>query len=140
MTRMTAAFALRLRRATPPRFARGRTLLCVCLAAGSLAAAQAQPYSRSFTGGTMRVDFLHTGGPGGETLALDRLVRDGPWPGSRTRLIDDTNLGESFFEVNDRGTGRTKLGLRDLGVRVRRTEPEVPVLVRAGEQFQFRTH
>jgi len=107
MTRMTAAFALRLRRATPPRFARGRTLLCVCLAAGSLAAAQAQPYSRSFTGGTMRVDFLHTGGPGGETLALDRVVRDGPWPGSRTRLVDDTNLGESFFEVNDRGTGRT---------------------------------
>ena len=55
----------------------------------------------------MRVDILHSGGPGGEALALDQVVRDGPWPGSRTRLIDDTNLGGSFFEVNDRATGRT---------------------------------
>ena len=39
-------------------------------------------------------------------MAIDQVVRDGPWPGSRTRLIDDTNLGESFFDVTDRATGR----------------------------------
>ena len=42
----------------------------------------------------MRVDYFHTGGAGQEIVALDRVVSDGPWPGSRTRLIDDTNLGK----------------------------------------------
>src|SRR5688572_6484702 len=41
---------------------------------------------------TMRIDYFHTGGPGGEVLKLDRVVSDGPWPGSRTQLIDETNL------------------------------------------------
>jgi hypothetical protein len=53
---------------------------------------------------TMRVDYLHTGGPGGEVLKLDRVVAEGQWPGSRTRLADDTNLGEYFFEVVDGAT------------------------------------
>ena len=56
---------------------------------------------------TMRVDYFHTGGPAsGETLALDRVVNDGPWPGSRTQLIDATNLGKYFFEVRDTASGR----------------------------------
>jgi hypothetical protein len=49
---------------------------------------------------TMRVDYLHTGGPGiPETLALDRIVNDGPWAGSRTQLVDTTDLGKYLFEV-----------------------------------------
>lgn len=50
---------------------------------------------------TMRVDYLHRGGPGGEALTLDRVSNDGAWPGSRTALIDDTGLGKYFFEVSD---------------------------------------
>ena len=54
---------------------------------------------------TMRVDYFHTGGPkAGEVLSLDRVVNDGPWPGSRTRLIDNTNLGKYLFEVRDQAT------------------------------------
>ena len=38
---------------------------------------------------TMRVDYVHTGGPNsGETIALDRVVNDGAWAGSRTQLVD----------------------------------------------------
>jgi hypothetical protein len=49
---------------------------------------------------TMRVDYFHTGGPkSSETLSLDRVVNDGPWPGSRTQLVDSTNLGKYLFEV-----------------------------------------
>jgi hypothetical protein len=49
---------------------------------------------------TMRVDYFHSGGPTtGETFALDRVVNDGPWAGSRTQLVDDTNLGKYLFEV-----------------------------------------
>ena len=58
-------------------------------------------FEAKFTGRTMRVDLFHTGGLAGETVALDRAVDDGPWPGSRSRLLDDTNLGSHFFEVRD---------------------------------------
>src|SRR4029078_2084942 len=34
------------------------------------------------------------------------IVSDGPWPGSRTHLIDTLNLGNSFFEVVDRTTNQ----------------------------------
>ena len=50
---------------------------------------------------TMRVDYFHSGGLGMEILGLDQIVSDGPWAGSRTRLIDDLNLGKYFFEVVD---------------------------------------
>ena len=55
-----------------------------------------------FSDKTMRVDYFHSGGVGQEIVALDRVVSDGPWPGSRTRLVDDTNLGKYLFEVIDR--------------------------------------
>jgi hypothetical protein len=51
---------------------------------------------------TMRVDYFHTGGPrAAEIVALDRVVNDGAWPGSRTQLVDATNLGNYLFEVRD---------------------------------------
>ena len=54
----------------------------------------------------MRVDYFHTGGPkSGETFALDRVVNDGRWPGSRTQLVDATNLGPYRFEVRDVASG-----------------------------------
>jgi hypothetical protein len=56
---------------------------------------------------TMRVDYFHTGGPrAGETFALDRVVNDGRWPGSRTQLIDATNLGPYRVEVRDLASSR----------------------------------
>ena len=55
---------------------------------------------------TMRVDYFHTGGPkSGETFALDRVVNDGRWPGSRTQLVDATGLGPYRFEVRDVASG-----------------------------------
>ena len=56
---------------------------------------------------TMRVDYFHSGGPSGEAVTLDRVSNDGPWPGSRTQLIDGTGLGEYFFEVIDAASMRT---------------------------------
>ena len=66
----------------------------------------AASFDASFTGGTMRVDYFHSGGMGQEIVALDRVVSDGPWAGSRTRLVDDLNLGKYLFEVIDRETNR----------------------------------
>jgi hypothetical protein len=75
---------------------------CVVLSGG---AQQAAPgFDRYFSDKTMRVDYFHSGGVGQEIVALERIVSDGPWPGSRTKLVDDTNLGKYLFEVIDRAT------------------------------------
>ena len=64
------------------------------------------PFDAYFTQKTMRVDYYHTGGPGGEAVALDKIVSDGPWAGSHTRLVDDSNSGKYLFEVIDRESNR----------------------------------
>jgi len=55
---------------------------------------------------TMRANYFHTGKSGQEIIALSSVVSDGPWPGSRTRLLDTLNLGNYFFEVVDRETNQ----------------------------------
>jgi len=67
----------------------------------------AATFDDSFTDKTMRVDYFHTSTPkGDEIIALDKVVSDGPWPGSRTRLVDTSNLGKYYFEVIDRETNQ----------------------------------
>lgn len=86
-----------------------RLMICLLLFAISparLAAHDSGTYERFFTAETMRVDYFHTGGPRGETVSLDRVVGDGPWPGSRTRLEDEINLGKYRYEVADLATGK----------------------------------
>jgi len=64
-------------------------------------------FDETFTGKTMRVDYFHTSTPrGDEIIALDRVVSDGPWPGSRNYRIDTSNLGKYYFEVVDRDTNQ----------------------------------
>ena len=63
-------------------------------------------FDAHFIDKTMRVDYFHSGGRGTEIFGLDRVVSDGPWAGSRTRLVDDLNLGKYLFEVVDRRTNR----------------------------------
>ena len=72
----------------------------------SAATQASQPFSDFFDNKTMRVDFFHTGGMGEEIVSLDQVVSDGPWAGSHTQLIDDTNLGVHLFEVHDAASGR----------------------------------
>ena len=55
---------------------------------------------------TMRVDYVHRGGPGGEVLTLDGIRAEAAWPGSRTQLVDATDLGKYVFEVIDRASNR----------------------------------
>ena len=76
-----------------------------------VAARQGEPaagerFDAHFIDRTMRVDYFHSGGRGTEIFGLDRVVADGPWAGSRTRLVDDLNLGKYLFEVLDRRTNR----------------------------------
>jgi hypothetical protein len=69
------------------------------------ASPRASAFDAHFTAETMRVDYVHTGGPTtAEAISLDRVVNDGAWPGSRTQLLDPTNLGKYMFEVRDKET------------------------------------
>jgi len=70
----------------------------------STPAASNDRYHSLFTEKTMRVDYFHSGTQAEEHISPDRVVMDGIWPGSRTRLIDDSNLGKYLFEVIDRQT------------------------------------
>jgi hypothetical protein len=80
--------------------------MTIWMALLALAGLLPQPSDPFDFGRTMRVDYFHTGGPkSGETVALDRVVNDGPWPGSRRRLVDGTNLGKYLFEVQDKASG-----------------------------------
>jgi hypothetical protein len=55
---------------------------------------------------TLRVDYIHSGGPSGERFTLDAVITEGEWSGSRTQLIDTTDLGKYFLEVIDRSSSR----------------------------------
>jgi hypothetical protein len=80
-------------------------LVSAALAAPALAQPSAA-FDAHFLDKTMRVDYYHTGGRGGEVFALDGVLSDGAWSGSRTQLVDETNLGPYFFEVIDPATNR----------------------------------
>lgn len=55
---------------------------------------------------TMRLDYYHSGTSREEHFAIDQVVSDGPWGGSRTQLADQLELGLYFFEVVDPATGK----------------------------------
>jgi IgA Peptidase M64/Peptidase M64 N-terminus len=77
-------------------------IACLSIAAPALAAGDA--FDARFTGATLRLDLYHTGSASEESFTADRLRVEGPWPGSRTQLLDRTNLGLYFVEVVDRET------------------------------------
>ena len=58
-------------------------------------------FDKLFTGQTFRFDYYHNGNAKEEQIGLDEIRLESAWPGSRTHLIDDTNLGKYFFEVVD---------------------------------------
>ncbi|HEY9465786.1 MAG TPA: peptidase M64 N-terminal domain-containing protein, partial [Vicinamibacterales bacterium] len=115
-------------------------LTCALLAGGAVPSTQpAAAFDVSFTGSTMRVDYFHSGGMGQEIVALDRVVSDGPWAGSRTRLVDDLNLGKYLFEVIDRGTNRAIYSRGFASIYGEwETTPEYKTLYRTfGESLRF---
>ncbi len=70
----------------------------------ALAAQPAADFDARFTGRTLRFDYHHAGDAREEHVALDALRLEGDWPGSRTQLVDTTNLGKYLFEVLDPAT------------------------------------
>ncbi len=71
-----------------------------------LLTAQSQvDFNRFFYDKTMRVDYHHIGTKGEERITLDRVVQEGPWPGSMVNLVDTLNLGLYLLRVYDVKSG-----------------------------------
>ena len=79
--------------------------MLTCLLALPLIAGEGD-FASFFTGKTLRFDYYHAGTATEEHIALDQVRLEGEWPGSRVRLLDDTNLGKYLFEVLDLATNR----------------------------------
>ncbi len=58
-------------------------------------------FNRFFTSKTMRFDYFHSGTASEEHFAVDRIISDGIWGGSRNILVDELRLGLYFYEIID---------------------------------------
>jgi hypothetical protein len=79
-------------------------MILLCLLPCSIAAAADQPaaaFESRFEDATLRVDFYQVGAAASELVSLDRLIRQGPWAGPRTGLVDDTHLGRYSIELRE---------------------------------------
>jgi hypothetical protein len=63
-------------------------------------------FKEYFENKTMRVDYFHSGTAAEEHFAIDRILNDGPWSGSKTQLIDNLNFGLYFFVILDLTSGK----------------------------------
>src|SRR5678816_3750071 len=81
-------------------------LFLVMYASLAFAQGPGAPKPRSGEGGTMRLDYYHTGSAKEERFSVDRVVLEPlPWPGNPSRPLDATNRGKYFFEVVDAASG-----------------------------------
>jgi hypothetical protein len=61
-------------------------------------------FNTYFVEKTMRMDYFHTGNAKEEKFAIDKVLSDGIWGGSKKILIDKLELGLYFFEILDKET------------------------------------
>lgn len=83
-----------------------KAVLTASILLSTAASALGNEFSQWFAGSTMRLDYFHTGTSSFEHFSVDRVGVEGPWPGSRTQLLDRSNLGKYFFEVVDLATNQ----------------------------------
>jgi hypothetical protein len=74
----------------------GASILVIGAAAGTRT-----QFSTWFQDRTLRLDFYHTGTKAEETFSLGHIREEGPWPGSRASLLDESGLGDYMIVVSD---------------------------------------
>jgi hypothetical protein len=82
-------------------------VLVLSLPGPALAGSGQGCFDEHFTGQTMRLDYNHAGTATEEHLCLDQVRVESEWPGSRTQLLDHTNLGKYLLVVVDPATQTT---------------------------------
>jgi len=87
-----------------------RFVLVVLSVVGALVAAQpgladVTGFAAHFHDETLRIDYFHTGNADEEIISLDQMWRQGTWAGSRTRLVDELDLGRYYAKAYDAASG-----------------------------------
>ncbi len=80
-------------------------VLAAMALAAPLATVQPVAFDDVFVDATLRVDTYHTGNAAGETVTLDRVLRQGSWAGSLRHLTDRFGVGRYLATVTDPVTG-----------------------------------
>ncbi len=81
-------------------------LLCTLVAViASSALAAPDSFEALFHDETLRIDYFHTGDATEEIISLDQMWRQGTWAGSRTRLVDELDLGRYYAKAFDAESG-----------------------------------
>lgn len=78
--------------------------LLLFLFAGTVTLLGSEEFDSTFTNKVLRFDYYHSGTAEQEQISLDQFRLENEWPGPRTRLLDDTNLGKYLFEVVEKET------------------------------------
>ncbi len=77
-------------------------IVALLLVANLVSAAE---FEAHFLDKTMRLDYYHLGTASVDQIAVDRIVSDGPWPGSKQNLVDELRFGSYLCEVFDETKG-----------------------------------
>ncbi|MFQ5511684.1 MAG: M64 family metallopeptidase [Candidatus Krumholzibacteriia bacterium] len=80
------------------------TLACT-LVLQSVWAQGAPRFQTYFTGGTLRIDFVHSGTAEDEALSIRRMSKEPVWSGSPAGLVPEWERGKYRFDVIDIKTG-----------------------------------
>jgi len=86
------------------RLSAGLVALAVLVMPPSLGAQEGGRFEAGFMDATMRVDYYHWGNAESETIAVDRMVKEGRWAGSRKNLTNSPDNGKYRFRVLDAKT------------------------------------
>ena len=82
-----------------------RVTLLACLVLCVTYAPEASEFEESFVDATLRVDFYQHGNKLIEHMAIDRLIRQGPWAGPVDHLVDPHPYGTYFARLVEPETG-----------------------------------
>lgn len=101
------------------------TALLVSLIVLGTPIVQSSAFDDYFDGATLRVDFYQIGDAETETIAIDRLIKQGSWAGPIENLIDPHPYGRYVARLTDPGSGETlaEIGFDSLFGEYRTTEP-----------------
>lgn len=81
--------------------------LCFIFLFTSIAvSAQKIQYSKYFKDKTLRIDYIHSGTKTTQSWAIDEMLEEPHWGGSKENLIDTLRYGNFFFEVYDEPSGK----------------------------------
>jgi hypothetical protein len=85
----------------------GSILAATVIAGQARAANEAGSFDDYFTTGVLRIDVIHSGTRGSESIVVRRIVREPVWGGPLVGLVDTTGMGEYHLHVRDKETTAT---------------------------------